>query len=105
MWVSKSRWAAQEKMDLMMCDLAKQAEWQKYKERMNADWAEYTRQTRSLGELAAEDIGTHDAHHHGGEQPVPMPQAQIPIPSAAQGPIAGELSPPPQSGPPFPDIS
>ena len=89
----------------MMCDLAKQAEWQKYKERMNADWAEYTRQTHSLGELAAEDIGTHDVHHEGTEQPAAMPQPQIPIPSVAQGPIPGELSTPLQSGPPFPDIA
>ncbi|KAL4245040.1 hypothetical protein ABKN59_002847 [Abortiporus biennis] len=38
LWMSESRWAAQEKMDLMMCDLEKQAEWQKYKERTNQEW-------------------------------------------------------------------
>ena len=31
-WVSKSRWAAQEKLDSMMADLPKQAEWMRYKE-------------------------------------------------------------------------
>lgn len=33
-WVSKSRWAAQEKLDSMMADLPKQTEWMRYKEAM-----------------------------------------------------------------------
>jgi len=41
LWMSKSRWAAQEKMDLMMLDLEKQAEWQKYKEKVNEEWATF----------------------------------------------------------------
>ena len=31
-WVSKSRWAAQEKMDSMMANLSSQTEWMRYKE-------------------------------------------------------------------------
>ncbi|GBE81275.1 hypothetical protein BKA93DRAFT_820935 [Sparassis latifolia] len=47
LWSSKSRWAAQERMDLMMCDIERQAEWQRYKEEMNEKWT-----------------------HHGGEQAI-----------------------------------
>ncbi|EGO00944.1 hypothetical protein SERLA73DRAFT_105438 [Serpula lacrymans var. lacrymans S7.3] len=31
LWTSKSRWAAQEKFDLMTCDLHRQDQWQRYK--------------------------------------------------------------------------
>lgn len=102
LWVSKSRWAAQEKMDLMMCDLAKQAEWQKYKERMNADWAEYEKQSRSIGDLAVEDIGA------ASQETMPPPPSQtqaIPTAAATQGQqaiIDAPVAAP--AGPPFPDV-
>ncbi|KAF7792690.1 hypothetical protein EIP86_003788 [Pleurotus ostreatoroseus] len=98
-WYSKSRWAAQEKMDLMMCDLAKQAEWQKYKEKMNAEWAEQEQKARAIGELAAEDLGTQ------AKQATIQPPVQIApsAPSAATAVIEAPL--PPQVGPPFPEIA
>jgi len=59
LWLSKSRWAAQEKMDLMMCDLERQAEWQKYKQRVNSEWAD-SLQGHGIGDIAAEDHGPID---------------------------------------------
>ncbi|KAJ2968251.1 hypothetical protein NUW54_g13271 [Trametes sanguinea] len=38
LWWSKSRWAAQERMDLMRRSLGSQTEWQQLKERRNEEW-------------------------------------------------------------------
>ncbi|KAI0665682.1 hypothetical protein C8Q78DRAFT_1063555 [Trametes maxima] len=38
LWWSRSRWAAQERMDLMRRTLAGQTEWQDMKDRRNAEW-------------------------------------------------------------------
>lgn len=38
MWMSKSRWGAQEKLDLMLQDLEAQTEWYEYKSRAQAAW-------------------------------------------------------------------
>ncbi len=95
-WYSKSRWAAQEKMDLMMCDLAKQAEWQKYKDRMNAEWAEQEQKAHVIGELATEDFGP-QARQATIQPPV---QTSSSVPSTPAVVIEAPLSP--QVGPPFP---
>ena len=39
-WMTKNRWAAQEKMDLMMLDLEKQMNWNKVKELEERVWEE-----------------------------------------------------------------
>ncbi|KAI0827860.1 hypothetical protein BC628DRAFT_1317127 [Trametes gibbosa] len=39
LWWSRSRWAAQERMDLMRRSLDNQTEWQRLKERRNEEWA------------------------------------------------------------------
>ncbi|KAH9856046.1 hypothetical protein C2E23DRAFT_866592 [Lenzites betulinus] len=39
LWWSRSRWAAQERMDLMRRSLDSQSEWQRLKERRNDEWA------------------------------------------------------------------
>ncbi|KAI0629073.1 hypothetical protein C8Q77DRAFT_1212880 [Trametes polyzona] len=39
LWWSKSRWAAQERFDLMRRSLESQTEWQRLKERRNEEWA------------------------------------------------------------------
>ncbi|KAH8087871.1 hypothetical protein BXZ70DRAFT_955478 [Cristinia sonorae] len=63
LWMSQSRWAAQEKMDLMMCDLEKQAEWQRYKDRVLEDWNAFEQgqlqggRPISIGDSAMEDHG------------------------------------------------
>ena len=92
----------------MMCDLAKQAEWQKYKDKVNAEWAEYQRQARSIGELAQDDIGT--AALPSIQQPPAQTQNQGPAPQVVHGAAIAPVSPidmslPPQPGPPFPDIA
>ncbi|KAI0960746.1 hypothetical protein AcV7_000046 [Taiwanofungus camphoratus] len=49
LWLSKSRWAAQEKLDLMSSDLERQAEWQRHKEYTTKMWAEAEQQRASKG--------------------------------------------------------
>lgn len=44
MWMTKNRWAAQEKMDLMMLDLERQTNWMRMKEQEERAWAEDERQ-------------------------------------------------------------
>ena len=39
LWWTSSRWAAQEKLDLMRRDLEGQTEWQRLKDRRNDEWA------------------------------------------------------------------
>ena len=39
LWWSTSRWAAQERLDLMRRDLQGQAEWQTFKDKKNEEWA------------------------------------------------------------------
>ncbi|KAF9817070.1 hypothetical protein IEO21_03652 [Rhodonia placenta] len=43
LWLSRSRWAAQEKLDLMQSDLERQAWWQRYKQQATERWEEQER--------------------------------------------------------------
>ncbi|RPD53412.1 hypothetical protein L226DRAFT_540469 [Lentinus tigrinus ALCF2SS1-7] len=58
LWWSGSRWAAQEKLDLMRRDLEGQSEWQRLKDRRNDEWA------RGLPPPGLEEKGqqAHDVH-------------------------------------------
>ena len=76
-WTSKNRWATQEKIDLMMCDLERQTEWQKYKERVNQEWAdnenrEVQKTMMTVSDLASEQDAekTQGADHTGSSPPV-----------------------------------
>ncbi|KAI0079313.1 hypothetical protein K474DRAFT_1659384 [Panus rudis PR-1116 ss-1] len=103
LWMSNSRWAAQEKMDLMMCDLERQAEWQKYKERANEEWLAYEKGIiHNVGERPA-GVGEAHMEDHGHEHRAPTPagsiadpQTHAPLPS----PVDSNLP-----APPFPDSS
>ncbi len=95
-WTSKSRWAAQEKIDLMMCDLERQAEWQKYKEQINQEWAdnekrEMQKANMSVSELAPDNV-VEQRQETGHMGPSP--------PGVDQGHEAS-----PTLAPPFPDAS
>ncbi|KZT00530.1 uncharacterized protein LAESUDRAFT_764523 [Laetiporus sulphureus 93-53] len=48
LWFSKSRWAAQERIDLMMNDLERQTEWERYKQRMTEEWEHQQQRQRSF---------------------------------------------------------
>lgn len=119
LWTSKSRWAAQEKMDLMMLDLEKQAEWQKYKEHVNEDWAAFERQRQhqhqqspggdgTAGAPPADSPGGGQQHRDHSAQP-PRPTSHEPritpsghIPSGVTD-AAGEHHIEESPVPPFPD--
>ena len=45
-WVTKNRWAVQEKIDLMMFDLEKQTAWQRSKEQDARAWADEDEERR-----------------------------------------------------------
>lgn len=96
LWMSKSRWAAQEKMDLMMCDLEKQAEWQKYKEKVTEEWMAYEQGQVGSGPIGVGDSAMED-HSHGM---IPAALSQHEKPSVAD---RHEPSMPGSSQQPFPD--
>jgi len=50
LWHSKSRWAAQERLDLMMHDLAVQANWNKHMAKQKRDWEMERKGGRDLGQ-------------------------------------------------------
>jgi len=54
-WFSKSRWAAQEKMDLMMYNLERHAAWQRYKQQVTEKWEQQERQRGLKGSQPAGD--------------------------------------------------
>jgi hypothetical protein len=50
LWYSKSRWAAQEKVDLMMHDLPTQVGWSRHMANQQAEWAALDRERRAKHE-------------------------------------------------------
>jgi hypothetical protein len=93
-WVSKSRWAAQERLDSMKADLSKQTEWMRYKEAMERQRYEeeldrLRQQVRqnNLGQTSVPDAdqeergGVGDDHpqtsneSEGNDEPEPPPSA------------------------------
>ncbi|TCD66540.1 hypothetical protein EIP91_001261 [Steccherinum ochraceum] len=67
LWMSQSRWAAQEKMDLMMCDLERQAEWQKYKDKVLEEWTAFEQGQLQGGSGSVGTVGVGDSamENHG----------------------------------------
>lgn len=115
LWMSKNKWAVQEKMDSMMSDLERQAEWVKMKRDVNDEW-----ERARANALAAEanqanfSDGTEDGlpHDHGVDAthqdpfPTPPTRASAPkVPSATSVAFVSEDSLPTLPAPPFPDVS
>ncbi|OCB85814.1 hypothetical protein A7U60_g7166 [Sanghuangporus baumii] len=89
-WMTKNRWAAQEKMDLMMLDLEKQAHWQKVKEQEEHAWTESQSQAQSPdketdrvggGETGTTNIFGENGNVESHLAPVPI---RHPYPNAAE---------------------
>jgi hypothetical protein len=59
LWTSRSRWAAQERLDLMMWDLDRQAHWQQKKDQVQKEWDDYWAQHQRQAE--EQIYGTHTA--------------------------------------------
>lgn len=80
-WMTKNRWAVQEKMDLMMLDLEKQAHWQRMKEQDERIWAE------SQGQAGQADNPGNGIGESSASEPhlVPIP-VRNPYPIAAYVP-------------------
>lgn len=96
-WTSKSRWGAQEKIDLMMCDLERQAEWQKYKEKVNQEWADNEKREIQRASISVSDLVS--------ENDVEKKQdADHIVPSSPASMDHGHESPSVVT-PPFPDAS
>ncbi|PCH36666.1 hypothetical protein WOLCODRAFT_140552 [Wolfiporia cocos MD-104 SS10] len=94
LWLSKSRWATQEKLDLMMNDLERQSEWQRYKERMTEQWEQQERQRQLKANSPA---GASDAEAGAGE-----PQAESQEEKPASSAHTPDAMP---SRRPFPDLA
>lgn len=105
-WMTKNKWAAQEKMDSMMSDLERQAEWGKVKRDVNDEW-ERARATAlaneaSLGEDGlAQDPVVGAAHQY----PIPTQDPDPKAPSATSVAFVSEDSLPTLPTPPFPDVA
>ncbi|KAL5504585.1 hypothetical protein ACEPAH_7246 [Sanghuangporus vaninii] len=89
-WMTKNRWAAQEKMDLMMLDLDKQAHWQRVKEQEERAWAEGQGQEQSpdkeadrMGGGETGNTNTFGETSNVDSHLVPVP-IRHPYPSAAE---------------------
>ncbi|OBZ69899.1 hypothetical protein A0H81_10522 [Grifola frondosa] len=91
LWFSKSRWAAQEKIDLMMCDLERQAEWQKFKEQSNEDWAHQTQRRDS--QQGGEAVSGSRSELPPAEQPASVPLKR-PYPDVVGQSVLLPLPPP-----------
>lgn len=78
MWMSKSRWGAQEKLDLMLQDLEAQTEWYEYKAKAQAAWNKKQEHPQSPS-------------HPGRSPSVPSPSVPSPAlpPSPTSGPSNG----------------
>lgn len=50
LWYSKSRWAAQEKLELMMHDLPVHANWYRHMSKQRSDWERESRGKNDLGD-------------------------------------------------------
>jgi hypothetical protein len=57
-WYSKSRWAAQEKVDLMMHDLPTQVGWSRHMAQQKAEWAALERERRGRQEWNDTELPT-----------------------------------------------
>lgn len=55
-WLSKSRWAAQERLDLMMTSLERQAQWDKYKQDRTEAWEQQQSRAEGQAAKALEDV-------------------------------------------------
>lgn len=79
--MTKNRWAAQEKIDLMMFDLEKQTAWQKSKEQDAAAWAAEdeerarVRMQAQARERTGVKVGEGSEHHH--QQQAGMTQEEM----------------------------
>lgn len=71
-WMSKSRWAAQERLDLMLSDLEHQTWWMRVKEQEERAWFENERQRLREGIRAENE----EAVWHDGDD-APMPPAMV----------------------------
>ena len=75
LWFSKSRWATQERLDLMMTSLERQAQWDKYKQDRTEAWEQQQQQQQQAqlnnanGQPSKGDAGAEDAPKGPGGPP------------------------------------
>ena len=112
LWMTKNKWAVQEKMDSMMSDLERQAEWVKMKKDVNEEW-ERARASALAAEASLSD-GDDDGLSHGVDATHQDPLPALPpppvvsgqkTPSATSVAFVSEDSLPTLPAPPFPDVA
>lgn len=111
-WMTKNKWAVQEKMDGMMTDLERQAEWSKMKQEVNQEW-ERAQQMAAGGPTAAAN-GSVQPLQEQERQPETQQEthSEAPskphgntVPSATSVTFVSEESLPTLPNPPFPDTT
>lgn len=84
-WGTKSRWAAQEKMDLMMMDLDRQTSWMRSKEDNERDWYEAELQRARDNVHLANNTGVSGSYgEEGHTPPAVVPEGQMDYQEAPQ---------------------
>ncbi|GJE91449.1 hypothetical protein PsYK624_075990 [Phanerochaete sordida] len=111
LWLSKNKWAVQEKMDGMMTDLERQAEWTKMKRDVNQEWERAQQMAAAPSSVGGEG---HRQHEEKQSQPESLPEADPEpasqghgntVPSATSVTFVSEESLPTLPNPPFPDTT
>ncbi|EKM53453.1 uncharacterized protein PHACADRAFT_259849 [Phanerochaete carnosa HHB-10118-sp] len=109
-WLTKNKWAVQEKMDGMMTDLERQAEWARMKHDVNQEW-ERAQQMAAVSPVSGDGHPPHEENH---SQPESHPESHPESPSQGHGDTApsatnvtfvSEDSLPTLPNPPFPDTT
>lgn len=109
-WLTRNKWAAQEKMDGMMTDLERQAEWARMKRDVNQEWE----RAQQMAAAAAVSGDGHHSHEDDRErfesQPEALPEPSSQghgniVPSATNVTFISEESLPTLPNPPFPDTT
>jgi len=110
LWLTKNKWAAQEKMDGMMTDLERQAEWARMKHDVNQEW-ERAQQMATASTVSGDG---HHPHEENNNQPESHSEAPSEpssqghgntVPSATSVTFVSEDSLPTLPNPPFPDTT
>ena len=102
LWLSKSKYGAQEKLDLMQCDLEKQTDWLNHKKQINDNYAEYERlQAKGGNTSTPAAVNASGSNTPDGQDAQPVLTSQPLHPASIQ-----ERELPPSSPTlPFPDVA
>lgn len=106
LWASKSKYGAQEKIDLMMCDLERQTDWMKYKKQVNEEYETFERAKGKEGVVGSSSAGSVPASEEQEGQSILSSSSSSSLPQPLHpASIQDRELPPAPPQPPFPDVA